>query len=135
MRLTQAKIKKHVEFIREGAATFLIDVAQLYRRTGVTYIDGETRPVYANPVEIKCRLITRSGSQSENIAAQPREVQQNTYTGLYRMQIAYEVDVNEGDKITFIDKNSGELKTFDVIFAPAKHAYSAATLIQLQEIK
>jgi hypothetical protein len=135
MRLTEAKIRQHIAFIREGAATFLIDTAQLYRRTGVEYVEGEARATYAAPVEIQCRLITRSGSQSENIAAQPREVQQNTYTGLYRMQIAYDVDINEGDQITYIDANSSEVKRFDVIFAPAKHAYSAATLIQLQEIK
>lgn len=135
MNLTQEKIKKQIELIKQGAAVFIIDTAMLKRRTGEIYIDGEAKPTYAEPETIKCRLITRSGSESSNIAAQARQIQQANYTGLYRMQIAYELDVKEGDQILFTDAVTGRIKTLDVIFAPAKHIYSAAVVIQLQEVK
>lgn len=134
MNLTAAKIRKHVEYIRNGANTFLIDTAQLKRKTGEEYIDGESRPMYAAPELIACRLITRSGSESQNIAAQPRQVQQNTYTGLYRMQVPYTVDVTEGDQILYTDAVTGIIRTADVIYAPAKHIYTAAYIIHLQEV-
>lgn len=135
MNLNQAKILKHVELIRKGADVFLIDTAQLKRRTGEEYVAGEAKPVYAAPETIRCRLITRSGSESNNIAAQAREVQQANFTGLYRMQIPYDLDVSEGDQILFDDGVTGNTKTLDIIFAPAKHIYSAAVIIQLQEVK
>ena len=135
MNLTAAKIQQHVAMIRAAADVFLMDTAQLKIRTGEIYVDGEARPTYAAPVDIRCRLITRSGSESANIAAQAREIQQNTFTGLYRMQIPYTLDVHEGDQIIYTDKVTGEQKLLDIIFAPAKHAYSAAVIIQLQEIK
>jgi hypothetical protein len=135
MKLNQEKIEKHVAMIRKGADVFLIDTAQLKRRTGEEYVEGEAKPIYADPEEIRCRLITRSGSESNNIAAQAREIQQVNFTGLYRMQIPYELDVNEGDQILYNDAVTGNIKTMDVIFAPAKHRYSAAVIIQLQEVK
>lgn len=135
MNLNQAKILKHVKLIRTGADVFLIDTAMLKRRTGEEYSDGEAKPVYAAPESIRCRLITRSGSESNNIAAQAREIQQANYTGLYRMQIPYDLDVSEGDQILFNDAVTGNIKTLDIIFAPAKHIYSAAVTIQLQEVK
>ena len=135
MQLNQAKIKKHVELIKKGAAVFLIDTAQLKRRTGEEYVDGEARATYAAPEEFKCRLITRSGSESQNIAAQPRLIEQSSFTGLYRLQIPFELDVNEGDLVLFNDAFTGNVKTLEVVFAPAKHIYSAAVIIQLQEVK
>ena len=135
MNLTSDKIKQHVALIRKGAAAFLIDTAMLKRRTGVEYTNGEARPTFAEAEPFSCRLITRSGSESNNIAAQSREVQQSTFTGLYRMQIPYELDISEGDRIIYTDKSTGVETELDVIFAPAKHVYSAAVIIQLQVVK
>lgn len=135
MNLNQAKILQQVAMIRKSADVFLIDTAYLKRRTGEEYENGEARPTYSAPELIRCRLITRSGSESNNIAAQAREIQQANFTGLYRMQIPYTLDVNEGDQIIFNDGVTGNSKTLDVIFAPAKHEYSAAVIIQLQEVK
>lgn len=135
MNLTAAKIQQHIELIRAGANVFLIDTAQLKRRMADTYIDGEARATYAAPVSFACRLITRSGSESHNIAAQAREIEQATFTGLYRMQVPYDLEISEGDQVIYTDKVSGVTKTLDVLFAPAKHTYSAAVVIQLQEVK
>lgn len=135
MQLNQTKILAHIAMIRAGAAIFLIDTAQLKRRTGEEYVDGEARSTYDDPVDIQCRLITRSGSESNNIAAQAREVQQTNFTGLYRMQIPYDLEVSEGDQILYTDVVSGDTKTLDVIFSPSKNVYSAAVIIQLQEVK
>jgi hypothetical protein len=135
MNLNQSKIEKQIEMIRKGADVFLIDTALLKRRTGEEYTDGEAKTVFSDPEPIRCRLITRSGSESNNIAAQAREIQQANYTGLYRMQIPYDLDVSEGDQIVFEDAITGNPKTMDVIFAPSKHKYSAAVIIQLQEVK
>jgi hypothetical protein len=135
MNLTSDKIKQHVEIIRNGALIFLIDTARHFKRTGDTVIHGEAKATYAAPEIIKCRLITRSGSESSNIAAQPREVHQSSFVGLYRMQVPYESDISEGDQIEYTDKVTDKTKLFDVIFAPAKHEYSAAVIIQLQEVK
>lgn len=135
MNLDQTKILKQVASIRKDADVFLIDTAMLKRRTGEEYSNGEARPTYADPESIRCRLITRSGSESNNVAAQAREIQQANFNGLYRMQIAYDLDVSEGDQIIFNDGVTDNVKTLDVIFSPAKHKYSAAVIIQLQEIK
>lgn len=135
MNLTSNKIKEHVTLIREGAKAFLIDTAKLKRRTGTEYINGEARATYAEAEEFACRLITRSGSESNNIAAQAREIQQSVFTGLYRMQIPFDLDVSEGDRVIYTDKSTGVEHQLDVVFAPAKHAYSAAVLIQLQVVK
>lgn len=135
MNLNQEKIRQQVAMIRKSADTFLIDTAYIKRRTGEEYSNGEARPTYAAPELIRCRLITRSGSESNNIAAQAREIQQANFTGLYRMQIPYDLDVSEGDQILFNDAVTGNTKTLDIIFAPSKHEYSAAVIIQLQEVK
>ncbi len=135
MQLNETKILAHIAMIRAAADVFLIDTAYIKRRTGEEYSSGQATPTYADPEEIRCRLITRSGSESNNIAAQAREVQEANYTGLYRMQIPYSLDVSEGDQILFDDGVTGRTKTLDIIFAPSKHAYSAAVIIQLQEVK
>jgi hypothetical protein len=135
MNLNESKILKQIEIIRTSADIFLIDTAYLKRRTGEEYSSGEARPTYADPELIRCRLITRSGSESNNIAAQAREIQQANYTGLYRMQIPYTLDVNESDLILFTDAITDTVKTLEVVFSPAKHKYSAAVIIQLQEVK
>lgn len=135
MNLTADKIRAQIAFIRANANMFLIDTAQLLRRTGETYTNGQVKPTYATAEDINCRLITRSGSESNNIAAQPREVQQTTFTGLFRMQIPYDVEIHAGDQILYTDKESGTVRRFDVVFAPPRHTYTGAVVIQLEEIK
>ncbi len=135
MNLTANKLKAQIELIRNQAAVFLIDTAMHKKRIGEIYDHGTEKPLYAEAVEIACRLITRSGSESKNIAAQAREIYQSTFTDLYRMQIPYDSDVTEGDQMIYTDKVTGDIRTFDVLFAPAKHEYSAAVVIQLQEVK
>lgn len=133
MGLTEQKLLKHIQLIRSGAAVFLIDTAQLLRKTGVDYTNGEARPIYSAPISFMCRLITRSGSESKNIAAQAREITQVSFTELYRMQIPYDLDVNLGDIVLYTDKVSGEIKRFEVTHSPAKHTYTGAITIFLQE--
>jgi hypothetical protein len=133
MSLTEAKLLNHIQLIRSGAAIFLIDTAQLLRRTGVSYSDGEAKPIYAAPESFACRLITRSGSESKNIAAQAREITQVSFTELYRMQIPYELEINLGDVVLYTDRVSGDVKRFEVTHAPAKHKYTGAVIIFLQE--
>lgn len=133
MGLTEAKILAHVASIRAGASIFLIDTAQLLRRAGITYPNGEARPVYSDPIDFNCRLITRSGSESKNIAAQAREITQVSFTELYRMQIPYELEVSLGDVILYTDIVTGDIKRFEIVHAPAKNIYTAACIIFLQE--
>jgi len=135
MNLTTAKLQAQIAAIRASAAVFLTDTAYLKRRTAVTYVDGEARSTYGTPVSFSCRLIVRSGSESANIARQLREVQQNTFTGLYRMQIPYTLQVSEGDHISYTDQVSGLAKELEVLFVPAKNEYTGAVVIQLQQIK
>ena len=135
MNLNETKLKAQIAIVRAGATVFLIDTAQLQRRTGITYVNGEARDTYADPIDIQCRLITRSGSESNNIAAQPRGVEQSVFTGLYRIHVPYDLEVTEGDRILYTDKTSGEVKKLDVIFAPDKHEFAGAVILQLQEVK
>jgi len=133
MNLTSAKLTAQIESIRSSAEVFLTDTAQLKRRNGESYTDGQLS--YDSPITIACRMITRSGSESQNIAAQAREIQQTSFTGLYRMQIPYDVSVKETDHIIYTDRVSGEEKEFEIIFAPVKHAFTGAVIIFLQEQK
>ncbi len=135
MNLTKAKIQNHIALIRNSAAVFLIDTAQHKKRIGETVVDGQPFIEYDDPVDINVRLITRSGSARGNIAAQGRVIEQEVFTGLYRMQVAYEADISEGDQIVITDANTGEEKTLDVTYAPPRHEYTGAVVIQLQEVK
>lgn len=135
MNLTAEKIKAQVEIIRGQADIFLLDTAYLAKRSGVEYINGEAKETYSQLISFRCRLITRSGSETKNIAAQAREVQQSTFTELYRMQVPYSLDVAEGDHIFHDNIITGKRKQFEVLYAPQKHKYSGAVVLQLQEIK
>jgi hypothetical protein len=135
MNLTSAKLLAQIQSIRTDSEIFLTDTAQIKRRTGETYTNGASTPVYDDPETIACRLITRSGSESQNIAAQAREIQQTAFTGLYRMQVAYDLVVSETDHILYTDKVTNEVKEFEVIFSPAKHGFTGAVIIFLQEQK
>jgi hypothetical protein len=135
MNLTQSKIEQQIAFIRESADVFLIDKAKHYKRIGEEYTHGEAKPIFSEPVDIRCRLIVRSGSESSNIAAQARNINQTTFTGIYRMQIPYASNIVEGDRIVVTDRHTGMERVMDVVFSPPKHAYSAAVIIQIQEVK
>lgn len=123
----QELILSNVAQIREYAAQFLTDTCQVYRKTGEEVVAGESRPTYAAPVTIACRLIVRSGSESTNIAAQERIPALSQFTGLYRMQLPYGTDIREGDKIHFSDR------VFDVTYSPPAHAMMGAFVIAVKE--
>jgi len=135
MNLTQDSILNTVLQIRQDSEVFTTSTATLNRLQGTDYIDGEPRPIYGADISFKCRLITRSGSESHNVAAQAREVQQSTFTELYRMQVTYDLDISEGDHIKHADAKTGILKTFEVLYAPQRHNMMGARVIQLQEVK
>jgi hypothetical protein len=60
---------------------------------------------------------------------------ETAFTGLYRMQVAYDLVVSETDHILYTDKVTNEVKEFEVIFSPAKHGFTGAVIIFLQEQK
>jgi len=134
MSLTTTKILAQVALIRDSAAIFLIDTAQHLKRLGDTVANGTAITNFDTPVTIACRLIIRSGSVSDNIAAQPRLIEQQKYTGLFRMQVPYDLDIRAGDRILYTDQETDELRTLDVIFVPAHNAYTGAVVISLQEV-
>lgn len=134
MSLTKSKILAQVALIRESSKVFLIDTAKHHRRLGDIVQHGTAILNFAEPVTIKCRLIIRSGSVSDNIAAQPRLVEQQKYTGLFRMQVEYELDIRIGDRITYTDIETGQERLLDVIFVPAHNEYTGALVISLQEV-
>ena len=129
MTLTQSRILAQIQDIRVASEVFLADVATLRRKTGDAFIEGVSRPIFAPDEIFPCRLITRSGSESHNIAAQAREIQQSTFTGLYRMQVPYTLDVSEQDQIVH------DGKTFEVLYAPQAHIMMGARIVQMQEVK
>lgn len=134
MSLTKTKILAQVALIRESAKVFLIDTALHHRRLGDTITHGTAITNFATPVTIQCRLIIRSGSVSDNIAAQPRLVEQQKYTGLFRMQVPYDLDIRIGDRVTYTDIQTGQDRLLDVIFVPAHNEYTGALVISLQEV-
>lgn len=99
----QSKILENIAEIRQQSAQFLTDICEVYRKTGETVENGESRPVYATPITIPCRLIVRSGADRTNVAAQERAITQVTFTGFYRLQLPFGTLVNEDDKIKMID--------------------------------
>lgn len=134
MSLTRAKILAQVALIRESVDVFLIDTALHYSRLPDTVSHGTAIATFATPVEIECRLIIRSGSVSDNIAAQPRLIEQQKYTGLFRMQVQYDLDIRSGDRIKYTDIETGQERLLDVIFVPAHNEYTGAVVISLQEV-
>lgn len=134
MSLTKNKILAQVALIRESSNVFLIDTAQHFRRLGDIISHGTAVINFAAPTTILCRLIIRSGSVSDNIAAQARLVEQQKYTGLFRMQVPYELDIHIGDRINYTDRLTGQNRLLDVIFVPAHNQYTGAMVVSLQEV-
>ena len=134
MSLTRTKILAQVALIREASAVFLIDTAVHHRRLPDTVLHGSVVQNFAAPATIDCRLIIRSGSVSDNIAAQPRLVEQQKYTGLFRMQVPYDLDIRIGDRVTYTDIETAQERLFDVVFVPAHNEYTGAFVLSLQEV-
>jgi len=131
----QDQIKVGVSIIREQAQAFLIDTCILYHKTGETVTKGQAVNIYASPQTVPCRLITRSGTESINLAAQERATQLSTFYGVYRLQIPVGTIVSVGDKIDFTDNQNGIVHNFEVTFVPPNNEYTGAYVIGLQEIQ
>lgn len=135
MSLTAAKIKAQIHIIRNGASLFLIDSCSLLRKTGETVTNGESFPIYADPVTLDCRLIIRSGSEVANVAAQMRQVEQSSFTSLFKMQIPYGTQITENDIIIYHDKELDRDRRLQVVYAPPHNEFTGALVITLQEVK
>jgi hypothetical protein len=131
----QDTLQANIAEIRTRAADFLLDTCVLYRKTGETILNGESTAVFDSGTELACRLIIRSGSESNNVASQERAIAQGIFTGLYRMQLPYGTEVVEDDKIEYVDTENGTVRTFEVLFAPPFNIYTGAYVIQLREVK
>lgn len=135
MTTFQDTIRANIDEIRLRAADFLFDTCTLYRKTGETIENGEGRPVFADGVELSCRLIIRSGSESNNVASQERVIAQGLFTGLYRLQLPFGTEVAEDDRIEYTDTENGTVRTFEVVFAPPFNLYTGAYVIAMREVK
>lgn len=135
MTLTAAKIKSQVATIRNAASLFLIDTCFLLSRTGEVVTGGESKPTYAAAKTLACRLIVRSGSEVANVAAQMRQVQQSSFTGLYKMQIPYGTNIKETDIIIYHDAQLNRDRRFEVVYAPPHNEYTGALVITIQEVR
>ncbi len=131
----QETIKANVLAIRAAAADFLTDTCYIRRKTTQTVDDGENIVTYATGVETACRLIIRSGSESTNIAAQQRLVSAATFTGLFRIQLPYGTEIQSDDHIEYIDTVTGDVRTFEVVFAPPFNEMTGAYVISVQEVR
>lgn len=130
----QDQMRANIADIRTKSADFLLDTCVLKRKTGEQVIDGESRPVYATGVSIACRLIIRSGSESNNVAAQQRAIELGVFTGIYRMQLPYGTLVTADDRIEYTDTVNSTLRIFEVIFAPPFNKFTAAYVVTIREV-
>lgn len=130
----QDTIRANIAAVRAKAADFLIDTCTLKRKTGETVVNGDSQPTFADGVTLACRLIIRSGSESNNVAAQDRAVAQGIFTGTYRMQLPYGTQVTESDRIEYTDPETAVIHTFEVVFVPPHNDYTGAYVIGIREI-
>lgn len=126
--ITAAQIESIIAEIRSISDVFLIDTAALYSYTGDSITNGEPIKQYTAPTTIRCRLITRSGTEKMNIAAQERLVSKSQYYGQYRLQVEPDLVVTVNDKIVF------QNRTFLIEYIPPDHAFAGSKVIGLQEI-
>jgi len=129
----QLLVKQQVSYIREQCELFLTDTCNIRRKIGESIVNGESIPIYTGPVTTKCRFIVRSGSEDVNIASQERATQQSFFTGLYRLQLPYGTEINQGDMIEFNDIALDSQRVFNVVFVPPHHGMTGAFIIFLQE--
>jgi hypothetical protein len=114
--------------IRQKAEEFLLSTAEYYRFLGTVSVDGEITVAYAEPEEIRCRIINRSGDVTSTVAAQFRALQQSTARQLYRLQIPYALTVNIKDRI----KYGGRF--YDIKYVPIKHEMMGAQVLFIEEL-
>lgn len=131
----QDTLVANIAEIRTRAADFLMDTCTLYRKTGETINNGESVPTFSSGVLVSCRLIIRSGSESNNVASQERTIAQGIFTGLYRMQLPFGTEVTEDDRIEYTDTENSTVRTFEVIFAPPFNLFTGAYVVMLREVK
>lgn len=117
-----------VLLIRQKAEEFLKSQAQLLRFLGNTTEDGAIVQSYADPENIMCRIINRSGDVTSSVAAQFRALQQSSTRQLYRIQIPYSVTVNIRDRIVYNGKK------YDIKYVPIKHEMMGAQIIFVEEL-
>jgi hypothetical protein len=126
-------IHSQVLQIREDVqAFFLQDTAQLLRKTGNVIERGQSTPQYDTPIDINCRVIIKSGSESEKLASQERSARQLTYTDLLKLQVEFDLEINVGDIIVLVDIETNDQKRYDVITVPPRHNMMGAFIVQLQ---
>ena len=131
----QATILNNVLEIRTFAGIFMTDTCTVCRKSGETVINGENIIEFNDREEIPCRLIIRSGNEATNIAAQERLISQASFTGIYRLQIPYTVEVDLDDRIELIDIEHGTIRTFEVVFVPPITKMTGAHVITIWEIR
>lgn len=123
-----------LERIREGSDLFMQDTAAHYVYTGTTTHAGIATPSYADPVQIRIRLNTRFGYESETTQKANPKLSQVQSFAIVRAHIPRDVIVSERDRIVFTDER-GVVKTYDVTHAPPVHAHTGAYIIELREVK
>ncbi len=124
--INQTLLLQQVEAIREQSEQFLLDTAYIKRKVSSTVTRGVPNVVYADPVEIACRLINRSGADETPIASQFRAVQITTNVSIYRMQLPYDTELGIEDLIVYNGQD------YDVVHVPAKHSLMGAFIVYLQ---
>lgn len=139
MTAFQDQLRANIEQIRTGtggnAEDFLLDTCVLYRKTGEIVVNGESQPIYDTGTSLACRLIIRSGSESNNVAAQERAISAGTFTGIFRMQLPYGTQVSEDDRIEYTDIENDTLHTLEIVFAPPINVFTAAYVVSVREIQ
>jgi len=125
----QDQIKANVLAIRAAAADFLVDTCQIRRRIGTSVINGEDVPQFDTPIEVACRLIIRSGSDSSNVAAQERALSITQYTGIYRLQLPYNTAIAVNDRVEM------QNRTFEVVFVPPFNEMMGAFVIGIKQMQ
>lgn len=139
MTAFQDQLRANIEQIRTGAGgnseDFLLDTCVLKRKTGENVVNGESQPTYDTGTSLACRLIIRSGSESNNVAAQERAIAIGTFTGIFRMQLPYGTNVTEDDRIEYTDTENNTVHTLEIVFAPPINVFTAAYVITVREIQ
>lgn len=134
MSLTSAKILEQVGIIRSQADVFCVDEISLRRKTGEEVIDGESFPIYADPITVRARIINRSGASRTNIAAQFRATRQTFFDSTYRIQLPYGTEVAATDLVDYIDTGTGATRTFELVYVPPQHEMTGAFVVGAEEI-
>lgn len=135
MSLTESKLRAHVAIIRAQADVFMTDTIMLRHKIGEEVIDGESFPTFAPDVEIRARIINRSGASRSNIAAQFRATRQTFYDSTYRIQLPYGTEVSVTDYAIYEDTGTGVTRTFEITYVPPQHEMTGAFVVGAEEIQ